>query len=78
MTKHSYEQIKKKLENALRVFRTSENSETLDAMIDETLDKIGHNIIAEATITELRNSLKIQNFTDWNNVLNLDYDKKYF
>ena len=78
MKEHTPEQIKRKLMNVLRVFRTPENSKIIDSMIDEILEKIGHNIIAQATIKELRDSFRFQNFTDWNNVLKLDYNKKYF
>lgn len=75
---YTYEQVKRKLENTLRVFRTQKNSNILDSMIKEILEKIGFNIIAESTVKELRSSFKQQNFSCWNNILELDHNKKYY
>lgn len=60
MIKATYESMKRKLEVVVKVFRNPENTEIIDKMIAETLEKIGLNLILEATIKELRSQFKIK------------------
>ena len=42
---YTYDQIKRKLENTLRVFRTQENDFVIDTMIKETLENFDTSIV---------------------------------
>lgn len=70
-------QTKIKLEKALKVFRTKKNTKIIDMMIIETLEKT-YGLVKCSTIDDLRISFYNQNFSCWNNILNLDQNKKYY
>ena len=68
---------KNKLEKALEVFRTPKNSKIIDNMIEECLETM-HFIIESFSIEDLRTSFFQQNFSCWNNILELNRNNIYY